>query len=140
MIELISVVVIIGLLVGVAVPRFRDSINLARDSRAIGDLRTLSQELNTLDSLPATLAAIGRGGMTDPWGRLYVYRPFPPAPGNAPPADARKDMFLVAVNTRYDLYSNGRDGGTQAAFTAAPARDDIVVGNDGGYIGLARRY
>ena len=97
--------VIIGLLAGLGVPRFSEMTEGARVVRAIGDLRTLSQALVTLDSLPASLADIGFINEIDPWGNPYVYYRFPPAPGRAPPPGARKDRFLVPINSRYDLYS-----------------------------------
>ena len=77
----------------------------------IGDLRAMAIELSSAGSLPATLSGIGRAGRLDPWGRLYVYYPFPPRNGRAPPGGARKDRFLVPINSAYDLYSVGKDGG-----------------------------
>jgi general secretion pathway protein G len=78
----------------------------------------------------------------DPWGRPYVYFPFPPSKGKggAPPAGARKDRFLVPINSRYDLYSTGKDGGSAAPLTAKSSRDDIVVANDGGFVGRASKF
>ena len=52
----------------------------------------------------------------------------------------RKDKNLVPVNSQYDLYSPGPDGESVPPFTAQKSRDDIVLANDGGYIGLAADY
>ena len=114
----------------------------AKEVHAIGDLRMLSIELNGTEVLPATLAAIKRGGMLDPWGRAYVFYPFPESSGHghAPPPGARKDRFLVPINSRFDLYSMGPDGQTRAPLTAQASRDDIVVANDGDFIGKAVNY
>ena len=78
--------------------------------------------------------------MLDPWGRPYIYYRFPESHGQAPPSGARRDRFLVPVNSDYDLYSQGKDGQTSIPFTARASRDDVVRANDGGYIGLASGF
>jgi general secretion pathway protein G len=140
-----AVVTIIGILVTLGLPSFSQAIDQARIAKAIGDLKAMAVELETADNLPATLAGIGRGGRLDPWGRPYVYAPFPPPKGTGkgkgpPPPGARKDRFLVPINSRYDLYSVGKDGGSVAPLTAKASRDDVIVANDGGYVGLAKNY
>ena len=131
---------IIGLLVGLAIPKLNEAVNQAKIARAIGDLRAMAIELNSASVLPETLAGIARADRLDPWGRSYVYYKFPPAKGKAPPQGARKDRFLVPINSAYDLYSLGKDGGSAAPLTAKASQDDVVVANDGGFIGLAKRY
>lgn len=139
-----AVVAIIGVLSSMGLSRTRSIVDKAKIARAIGDLRTVSQELLSLDTLPATLAAINRGSLRDPWGNPYQYLVFPPSQGNghgsAPPPGARKDRFLVPINSRFDLYSMGPDGASMPPLTAAKSRDDIVVANDGGFIGKAVDY
>jgi len=138
---MVAVVTIIGVVSSIGTSQAREVLERAKVVRAIGDLRTVNQELNQLDSLPVSLAAIGRGSLRDPWGRPYRYLKFPPSRrGNAPPSGARKDRFLVPINSRFDLYSVGRDGLTKAPLTAQASRDDIVVANDGGFIGRAVDY
>lgn len=118
--------------------RFAFVIEHAKVARAIGDLVTISQELAVLDTLPPTLAAIRRDQLLDPWGRAYVYYPFPA--GAAPPSDARQDRFLVPINTRFDVYSLGPDGQSSPPLTSSYSRDDIVVAGDGGFTGRAVEY
>jgi len=139
-VEILAAMTIIGLLVGLAIPKLNEAVDQAKVARAIGDLRAMAVELSTAGSLPATLAGIGRAGRMDPWGRRYVYYPFPPRKGKAPPKGARKDRFLVPINSEYDLYSVGKDGGSAAPLTAKASHDDVIVANDGGFIGLARKY
>lgn len=136
LIELISVVSILGFLATMGTPPLRDSLTKARVARAIGDLRTISQELTVLDSLPSSLNDIGRGDLRDPWGRPYVYLPFPPA---TVPGDARLDRFAVPVNVRFDVYSLGPDGATAPTLTTGAGRDDVIAA-DGGFIGVAAKY
>ncbi len=140
MVEVLAVMTIIGLLTGLAVPKYTEIVERARVTKAIGDLRALAVELAGADSIPASLATIGRAGMLDPWGREYVFMKFPPTKGNAPPQGARKDRFLVPINSQYDLYSLGKDGGSAPPLTAKASQDDVVVGNDGGFVGLAKNY
>ncbi len=141
LIEVVAVSVIISALAALALPRYHDAVNRAKVARAIGDVRTLSIEIDAQDSLPPNLTSIGRGGLLDPWGNPYVYYKFIfSANGNAPPSGARKDRFLVPVNSTYDLYSIGSDGRTAVPFTSKASRDDVVRASDGAYTGLASKF
>jgi general secretion pathway protein G len=75
--------------------------------------------------------------LIDPWGNPCQYLEFC---SSKPGGGARKDKFLVPINSDYDLYSMGRDGASVAPLTAKPSRDDIVRANDGAFIGLASDY
>jgi general secretion pathway protein G len=119
--------------------------------------------------LPNMLADIGRGGLLDPWGNPYQYVKFVASGGGAGgggnggggngngngnggnggggngggggiAGQARKDRFLVPINSTYDLYSMGPDGRTALPLTASASRDDVIRANDGSYIGLASGY
>jgi general secretion pathway protein G len=140
-IELLSVMVIMGVLAGLALPKLFSVINQARVAKAIGDIKAIQTDLMSIEAggqaLPASLAAIGRGGMLDPWGNPYIYNPFPPGP---PPGGARTDRFGVPTNSSFDLYSMGVDGGTAAPLPSGTGQDDIVRAGDGGYVGLGRNY
>jgi general secretion pathway protein G len=146
LIELLLVVSIIGTLVTIVLPSIQQMIERARVAKAIGDIEALQIELATFqadgDSLPPTLAAIGRDSYTDPWGRPYQYLKLAGTPKGkgGSSGTARKDHFLVPLNSDYDLYSMGKDGATQAPLTAKVSQDDVVRANDGGFIGLAARY
>lgn len=131
---------IIGILASMAIPKYSDVVERAKVAKAIGDLKAITTDLLSTDSLPASLAAINRATMLDPWGRPYVYLKFPASKGKAPPGGARKDRFLVPINSAFDLYSLGKDGQSAAPLTAARSRDDVIVANDGGFVGLARNY
>lgn len=127
---------ILGTLTAIVVPYARDYLDRARVAQAVSDIAAIQSDLQGYDPLPETLAQIGRGGMLDPWGNAYRYLKLSTAKMGA----ARKDKFLVPLNSDYDLYSTGKDGATAAPLTAASSRDDIVRANDGGFIGLASRY
>lgn len=142
LIEILAVVAIICLLALLGLPALSNAIDQARTARAIGDIRSIQVDLMALETgnqpLPPTLAAIGRGGMSDPWGRPYVYNPF--APGRRVPAGARRDRFLVPINSTFDLYSRGKDGLSVPPLNAGRSLDDIIRANDGGFIGLAAKF
>jgi general secretion pathway protein G len=140
-IEMLAVMVIMGILVGLSIPKLRSVINQAKTARAIGDIKAIQTDLMSIEAggqaLPPDLASIGRGALLDPWGNPYVYFKFPPGPN---PGGARKDRFLVPVNSTFDLYSLGPDGNSAPPFTASSSQDDIVRANDGGFVGLARNF
>ncbi|MDE2305741.1 MAG: prepilin-type cleavage/methylation domain-containing protein, partial [Gammaproteobacteria bacterium] len=83
------------------------------------------------------LATIGMSALVDPWGRPYQYLSFTGLNGNG---QMRKDKNLVPINTQYDLYSLGADGQSRLPLTAPVSQDDVILANDGNYIGLASKY
>lgn len=141
LIELIAVITMMGLLLGIAVPRMEDVLKTVRVTRAIADISAIQLDIlayaATNDSLPSSLAAVGRAGVLDPWGNPYQYLKYD---GSKNPAGARKDRALHPLNSDFDLYSMGADGASVAPITAKASQDDIIRANDGGYIGLARLY
>ena len=161
LVELLIVMWIITLLTGIAVPRYMGALDAARVVRAIGDIRAISGEIKIHQvmngCLPSTLADIGRGGMNDPWGRPYVYNVFSLpgghggggggggscaacAGGCGTMGSARKDRRLVPINSDFDFYSVGKDGGSAPSLNAASSQDDVIRGSDGGFIGLGRDF
>ena len=155
LIEMLIVIAIIGTILAIALPMFRSVLDQARVARAIGDISTLQTDIAAYEAggkgLPESLATIGRASLVDPWGSPYQYLNFELAAGGGGgskgkgkgggvPVGARRDRFLVPINSTYDLYSMGKDGKTVVALTAKASRDDIVRANDGGFIGLAVKY
>lgn len=140
LIELLIVIAIIATLAGIATPLFSSYIDRVKNQRAVVEIRMLSREIsifyNDNNRYPAKLAEIGLGSLRDPWGNPYQYLPV----AGTPKGKLRKDHSMVPVNQYYDLYSMGKDGKSQAPFTAASSRDDIVLANDGSYIGLVSQY
>lgn len=141
LIELMMVCAIIGTLSAIAIPHLKDTVKGAKVSRAAQELRVLETDIAAYEAgfakLPPDLASIGRGGMLDPWGNPYQYTNLQTVKGKG---KARKDKFLVPLNSDYDLYSMGEDGATATPLTAKASRDDIVRANDGAFVGLASTY
>jgi general secretion pathway protein G len=138
LVEMLVVSVIMGTLAALAVPRTHDALVRAQVARAIEDIHGIEVAVNDFwsdqERLPTSLSEIGQQSVEDPWGRPYVYQRTTGVGG------ARKDRFLVPLNSDYDLYSMGEDGRSVAPLSAAVSQDDVVRANDGGYIGLARDY
>jgi len=140
MIEMLFVLLIIGTIMSITTPRLSRLIDHARDAGAIGDLDAIHTDIVSYiaehDSLPPTLATIGWAGGRDPWNQPYMYLNF----GGAIPGGARIDQFGVPLNTGFDLYSLGQDGASSPSIMTGASQDDILLGNDGGFIGLATAY
>ena len=138
------VVAIIGTLSAIAVPFMTGYLQKARNTRVIADLKTIEKEIFMFQAetgiFPDSLADIGLDTLADPWGRPYEYLKIQGAAKPGVKGKARKDHFLVPVNTDFDLYSRGPDGKSVAPFTAKASRDDIVRANNGQYMGVASEY
>lgn len=142
LLELMFAVAVLAVLAVIAVPSYTRYVARANTAAAIADIGKLrlaidSYRLNNNDIPPLDLAAIGKAAVLDPWGRPYAYLSFNGLKGKG---TMRKDKNLVPINTEYDLYSAGPDGDSVPPLTAKPSRDDIVMANDGGFIGVASDY
>jgi general secretion pathway protein G len=141
LIELLIVVSIMLTIAAMAIPNLLAAINQAKIGRAVGDICALEADILGYDAsngqLPDTLAQIGRPNFLDPWGTPYEYLNHATMKGNG---KARKDRFLVPLNSDYDLYSDGPDGQSVSPITAKPSQDDIIRADDGGYVGLASQF
>jgi general secretion pathway protein G len=140
LIELMVVILIIAIAAAIALPwysSYRERVKIGQAITDIGALNTSARHYMVDNRVPPpSLAAIGAGGKLDPWGNLYVYLDLT----TAGIGKARKNKNLVPINSEFDLYSMGKDGNSTLALTAANSRDDVILANDGRYIGLASKY
>ena len=141
LLELVVVISILGTLASIAVPIYSDWIEKAKVTKAISEIRTLEKAILSYEisegTLPETLADIGKGGLSDPWGNPYQYLNFQMVKGKG---EMRKDHFMVPINTDFDLYSMGPDGKSSPPLNAKASYDDIIRANDGSYVGTAATY
>jgi general secretion pathway protein G len=141
LIELTITVAIIMTIAALAVPNLVSAIQLAKTARAVADVTDIEEEIALYQSiygvLPDDLSQLGLGSYVDPWQNPYEYLNHSTMKGNG---KARKDRFLVPLNTDYDLYSDGPDGKTASPITAAPSQDDIIRASDGSYVGVAADF
>lgn len=144
LIEMLAVVVIIGILAIVAVPKLFAAITRAQNARAIAEISNIHKAVEQYrlvnGALPLTMAdmvpAYFLQAPTDPWGRPYEYNNF----DVITPGARRKDGPLVPINKEFDIFSVGPDGMSTPNIHSAPARDDIIFANDGGFIDVATEY
>lgn len=141
LVELVIVVSILGVLAAIATPNYLRFVEKARTVQAVVDIdaieKYVAEHQMTTGALPTDLGQIGWARKLDPWGNPYAYLPLGD-PKNR--GRARKDRWLVPINTDYDLYSLGADGMSAPALTAETSRDDVIRGSDGGFVGLAVHY
>jgi len=139
-VELMIVLAILGIITFVAIPAYQDYGARVEDGQAIKDLVVLQLQIDdyelTYGSLPNSLDNIDMNGITDPWGNTYVYANH----SVIPPGHRRKDHSQVPINSDYDLYSKGPDGGSVPPLTGQPSRDDIVRARDGRFLDKAEKY
>jgi type II secretion system protein G len=140
LVELLTVIAIIGILAAMVIPAYNNYIDKTRNGRAASEIRTISTEISgyALDkgAYPPSLAVpeINRINFLDPWKRQYVYRLV--TDPTSDPIALRDPLNIRQLNSVYDLYCKGQDGNSQADGGAAINVDDIVLFNDGAYIGL----
>ena len=143
LIEVVIVIVIVAILVAIAVPLFSSMREKAQTAVAISAIRMIEQTIASYvvakDDYPASLADVGLGSLKDPWGHPYRYFKIYGL-GKKATGGARKDRFMVPINTDFDLYSMGPDGVSSTPLTAKASQDDIIRANDGGYVGKASEY
>ena len=164
LIEIMVVVAIIGILASLAGVRYLSYVEKAKTARVIAELRGIATSLTARSIegfLPESLAEIDVHTV-DPWGNPYQYLLIkgqlpsgisdasdnalphvgaPPSGGGQPAiAKARKDRFLVPINSDYDLYSMGPDGKSMPPLQNKVSRDDVIRASDGSFYGIAERF
>ena len=141
LLELLTTLAVATILIAVAIPTYQSAVQKAKVAAATQDIMTIATAIGRYNTLnngpPPDLATIGFDNQLDPWGHPYVYLSFAGLKGKG---QMRKDRNLVPINTQYDLYSAGADGQSRPPLTAAVSRDDAILANDGGYVGLASDY
>jgi len=143
LLELVIAMVVAGLLMTIALPAYNGYSERARVAQAIGDVGSLSLEIERFrlqneDRTPLSLDELTIDVPLDPWGRPYDFLNIPAAgPGKG---GLRKDGKLNPLNTDFDLYSRGKDGDSKGPLSAKASRDDVVRANNGAFIGLGEDY
>jgi general secretion pathway protein G len=132
---------IVAVITAIGIPSYISYKQRAYVAAATQDIMTIAAAINrynTINNLPPPdLTTIGFDTLLDPWGRPYVYLSFTGLNGKG---KMRKDKNLNPLNTQYDLYSVGADGQSKLPLTVPVSKDDVILANDGNYIGLASNY
>jgi general secretion pathway protein G len=137
------VVAIIGVLAGIAIPAFKAYRERAQVAVCVAGIRVIEKAVISFaideSAYPDSLADVGLADMRDPWGNPYQYLRINGV-GKSVTGKARKDHFMVPINTDFDLYSMGPDGKSLSPLIAPVSRDDIIRANDGLFVGRASLY
>lgn len=141
--ELLIVVSIILVISAFAMPHLLAALDEAKVSRAVGEIHAIEVNIAIFQAtstgvLPTDLSQIEATSLVDPWGHPYQYFNHLSGTGNG--GMLRQDLFLVALNEDYDLYSLGKDGQTTASIGSSVSQDDIIRGSTGAYTGLASQF
>lgn len=139
LIELMVVVSIIGILAAIGTISYFSFIEKARTISAVNEINSIIKniriyQIDNPPPLPLNLVSFDSGyaDFRDPWGNVYQY--------TAPPVRTKSADPTDLINTEFDVYSLGRDGQSALDINAAVSQDDIIVADDGHYIGMASRY
>ena len=147
--EVLIVLAILSIVIGIALPSYREHQKRIAIADTAKDLAVISQRLEKYYSLnsryPDDLAAINSDNMVDPYGRAYFYRNLTGGGGNDEEGGGglptiRTDSSGTVLNTDYDLFSAGYDGEYTAKISSNTSKDDIVRGKNGKFINLAESY
>lgn len=143
LIEVIVAMAILGALAAISVPQFSSYQESARRAQAYADIRNIDLAVRKYKAensdWPTDLTALNMTDIpTDPWGNAYVYLKIEGVPSAT--GFARKDQFLVPLNSDFDVYSKGSNGTSTAPIASPQSQDDVIRANDGRFIGLASTY
>lgn len=143
LIEVLIAITVLGALAAIAIPQFASYREQMRIAQAIADIRKVDVEIQVYrrqnNDWPTTLSDLGVSIANDPWKRSYQYLKIEGAT-KTELAKARRDHFLVPLNTEFDLYSVGPDGLTKAPLTSGFSFDDVLRANDGRFVGRGSDY
>lgn len=140
LLELLVAIAILGIIISVSYPSYKEHIKEANITNAISDIISIEQNIEAFYVInrryPVNLIEIG-WIENDPWDNPYAFLNFGATKSKG---KKRKDKNLVPINSDYDLYSLGPDGSSVPPLTAKPSRDDIVRANNGSFVGVAEKY
>jgi len=142
LIEMVITVAMLATLAAIAIPIYQSYLDRARNTAATSDILVLQLKIQVYveeEGKPPDSLSDLKWENLDPWGHPYQYLDFADA-GPGWKGMARKDRFLVPLNSTYDLYSKGKDGQSKPPLTAKMSQDDIIRANDGAFVGLASMF
>ncbi|MGM0380609.1 MAG: type IV pilin protein [bacterium] len=140
-VELLCVVGIIGVLAAVGTVQAVGYLQKARYRRAQLDLEGFHQEVllyyTRRGRYPNSWEDLGYSSPpVDPWQNNYIYNNH----NLIGSGEIRRDGPTIPINSHYDIFSSGPDGEWSSDLHASSSRDDVVVANDGQFIGEAADY
>lgn len=138
LLELLTVVGILGVLVAMAIPSYRALVSRAHVGRCISELKNIETAITAFfienGYYPNSLSDVKLDHMTDPFGNKYVYVNLANDPGSA------RTLAGDSINIDFDLFSKGTNGGSAASILDALSRDDVFRANEGTFFGISKSY
>lgn len=117
LIELVVVIAILGILAGLAIPRFMDATASARGARIVADMRTIDSAVLMYNAktgnLPVDIAAITTDDATNSQYKLLAVWPTPPTGKAIVTAFNGSEKTLTGDVTAYTLGSATATDATQ---------------------------
>jgi type II secretion system protein G len=137
LIELVVVIAILGILAGIAIPRFMDATATARGAKIVADMRTIDSAIMMYNAktgnLPSTAADITTDGTaTTPTTQYKLLAAWPvPPTGNAiiTKNDGKTASTTIASGTTYGL--DKTSGRAYLGTTTTRTVDDILANGFG---------
>ncbi len=146
LVELLFSVAIASVLAAIAVPSYNAIISNTKNNRAISEIYAIQvciERFYTVNfNYPATITDIASclpSNGLDPWGNAYIYLNIVDG-GHGIKGQVRKDHKLNPINSKYDLYSMGKNGVTKKQISQKDSVDDIILARDGSFVGLASDF
>jgi general secretion pathway protein G len=140
LVELMLTIAIIGVISSIAIPSYQNYTEKAKVTQAIMDISTMGAVISHYYDknriYPQTLNEVNLASKLDPWGNPYQYLNL----DENGKGGARKDKKFNPLNSDFDLYSNGKNGGSHTQISITPGDDDVIRANDGSFINLASKY
>ncbi len=143
LVEFSIAILVAALVIGTATPAYIYLVNKARTTKTIDEIRSMQREIDRYERknnrYPDSLLDIYPQQPMDPWGNFYEYLNIRNAT-NPNLINPRTDNNFKKLNIDYDLFSTGADALSLGPIGASESQDDILRGDNGDYIGLAREY
>jgi general secretion pathway protein G len=137
--ETLLVTALLAVGIDAVVARISTQVELTRVERAKDAISRFEVEIEDYRArhheLPGSLTDLGATVPLDPWGRAYEYVNF-----DTRGTVGQRTFEGLPINSEYDLYSRGADGRTDVNLRGETARDDIIRGRDGTYVGPAADF
>lgn len=122
LVELVVVIAILGILAGIAIPRFMDATATARGAKIVADMRTLESAETMYYAQNGKYADMGTLAPASGPSNYLAKEPIPPEGKYLIPESGVTDT--VAANTKYVISVTPASNGTTASYA-------IKLGADG---------
>lgn len=130
-----------GILAVYAVPSVFQYLEDAKYARAVRDVdsffKSATYHKAKSGDFPFSWEDLGYSNPPrDPWSNEYILNNH----DNTDAGHWRKDGPVVPINSYIDIFSPGPNGDWDPNIISTPSKDDVIIANDGQYIGKASDF